>query len=76
MRSSLQIIAGLSKSRGDVTSPTTQAAETRPRAVMLELSNLVIEAIDSRLWASERNAAGAPDRWDCDHCGLPAHPGV
>ncbi len=42
-----------SPSGGDpvVTSPTAETAEAGPRAVMLELSSLTIEAIDSRIWA-------------------------
>jgi len=36
-----------------VTLPTTGMAEARRRAVMLELNELIIEAIDSRLWARQ-----------------------
>jgi hypothetical protein len=36
-----------------MTSPTTGIAEARRRAVMLELNELIIETIDSRLWARQ-----------------------
>lgn len=36
-----------------MTSATTGAAETRRRAVMLELNDLIFEAVDSRLWARQ-----------------------